>query len=124
MGIIQPMSVGTFWMIMFYFLCEFGDKATNRFFDLRDSIYGNWYLYPVDQQKYFILMILNANKPVYIEGFVIQCTRETYKKVKLVSIFQSLTQNRLIYFSSYYFQDCEYFVLIFYGCSQIYLKCV
>lgn len=85
-GLFQPISALTLWMTMFYFLCDFGDEATNVFIGLSNSIYDHWYLHHVDQQKYFILMILNANKPVYMEGFAIQCTRETFKKVESLLI--------------------------------------
>lgn len=60
--------------------------VTNRYSNLSDLMYENWYLYPSDLQKYFVLMILNAQTPVYLEGISIHCTRETFKKVKFITI--------------------------------------
>lgn len=75
------------WMILFFLLCDFGEKVTNRLTGLSDSIYDiSWYLYPVHQQKYFFLMILNANKPVYVEGFFVKITRESFKQVKRMKV--------------------------------------
>lgn len=69
---------------MFYLLCYFGEQMTNRFSALSSTIYDVFYLYPVDQQKYFILMILNASKAVYLEGFVIQSlTLRTFRNVTI-----------------------------------------
>lgn len=82
MDIFKPMSAGSTWMILFFLLCNFGENVTNRFNGLRYSICDEWYLYPVDQQKYFILMILDANNLVYLDGFAIHITRELFKKVK------------------------------------------
>lgn len=69
---------------MFYLLCDFGEQMANRFSGLSSAIYDVFYLYSVDQQKYFILMILNANKAVYLEGFVIESlTINTFKNVAI-----------------------------------------
>lgn len=76
MDISKPISGILIWMIVFFPLCDFGDKATNQFISLSDSYYEMlWYKLPVDQQKYFILMISDAQEPVYLVGFIAQCTR-------------------------------------------------
>lgn len=70
-------------MIVFFPLCDFGDKVTNRFTSLCDSYYEIlWYHLPLAQQKHIILMILNAQRPIYLDGFMVQCTREMFKKVR------------------------------------------
>lgn len=82
-GINTPVSDMIIWFLLFYLFCDFGDKVTDQFSGSSVKIYNVlWYQYPVDQQKHFILMILDANKPVYIQGFFVQSTRESFKKVK------------------------------------------
>lgn len=69
---------------MFFLLCDYGDKVTNRFALLGDSYYNLlWYCLPVNQQKYIILSILNAKTPIYLEGSAIHSTREAFKKVRI-----------------------------------------
>lgn len=78
----KPVQSVVIWMSIFYLLCHFGDKVTDHFDSLSDSYYEVlWYRLPVKQQKYFILLILNAQKPIYLEAFTLQNTRETFKKV-------------------------------------------
>lgn len=75
------------WFFVFFKLCDFGDKITYQLTAVSDLYFElSWYHLPVDLQKYFILMIMNAEKPVYLEGFVIQCTREVFKKVRTIKI--------------------------------------
>lgn len=83
MDIVKPISAISLWIVLFYMLCNFGDEVTDAFLDLNESIYDLlWYQLPVDQQKYVILMIFNANHPVYLEGLVIRSVRETFRKVE------------------------------------------
>lgn len=119
---VEPMSGGLAYMFWFFVLCDFGEKVTNRFVSLSDSIYDVWYLYPVDQQKYFSLMILNAEQPVHIEGFIIQSTRETFKKVK--SKQNSVINSTITLYNLFYFQGYQYDVLILFDSSPIYLEFV
>lgn len=82
--ILAPFFGVLIWLILLFLLCDYGDKATNEFASLSYSYFEIlWYYLPVDQQKYFILMISNAETPVNLEGFVVQCTRETFKKVRI-----------------------------------------
>lgn len=88
----KPLQSVVIWMLIFYLLCHSGDKVTDHFNTLNDSYYEVlWYRLPVKQQKYFILLILNAQKPIYLEGFSIQNTRETFKKV--ISIISMETRS-------------------------------
>lgn len=67
---------------MFFLVCDFGDKVTNELTSLCDSYFETlWHPLPVELQKYFILSILNAQTPIYLEGFGVYSTRETFKKV-------------------------------------------
>lgn len=81
---------------MIFVLCNFGGEVTDQCASLGDSYYEMlWYLLPVDQQKYFILLNSNAQRPVYLDGFVVQCTREMFKQVRNVIVILQLIE---IYF--------------------------
>lgn len=78
----RPISPMINWLGIFYLVCDFGDKVTYEFTSMCDSYFDTLWLHlPVDLQKYFILAILNAETPVYLEGFGVHSTRETFKKV-------------------------------------------
>lgn len=48
----------------------FGIKSTESFENMCDCVFNaNWYDLPVELQKYFILMIMNIQKPIYYHGF-------------------------------------------------------
>lgn len=67
----------------FYLLCNSGGKVTAAFVDLNESIYRmSWYLYPMECQTNVLVMVMMANKPVYLGGFSsLKCSRETFKQV-------------------------------------------
>lgn len=114
MQIISPVSCTALWMILFLMMCNFGDKVTNRFSDFSYSAYKVlWYQCPVNQQKYFILVILNGNKPVYLEGFVIQSTYLTFQKVNPMNIRWKLKLKEI----RLYFLGHQHSFLIFFGSS-------
>lgn len=49
--------------------CYFGKMATESYRDMANCLFeANWHEYPVEIQKYFILFIANAQKPVYYHG--------------------------------------------------------
>lgn len=60
-----------------------GEGVSNSFAYLNESIFRkSWYLCPVDQQRYVILIMALAQKPDYLEGFAhIKFSRETFKTV-------------------------------------------
>lgn len=53
-----------------FIFCFFGKLATECFEMISDCIYEmEWYAQPNELQKYFILMIVNMQKPIYYHGF-------------------------------------------------------
>lgn len=50
--------------------CYFGKLTTDNYLEFSKCAYelSNWYELPVDLQKYFILVISNANKPLCYNG--------------------------------------------------------
>lgn len=57
--------------------------ATESFEAMSDCLYeSNWPELPIELQKYFILMIQNAQRPLYYHGFEIAVLKmETFCKV-------------------------------------------
>lgn len=81
---IKPVtSIG--WSFAFIVLfCEFGATLTEQFEMLNDKlIQSNWYMFSIDVQRMFLMLILNSGKPTFIRGFGnVSCTRVALKKVK------------------------------------------
>lgn len=108
------------------FYCYFGNMASDRLSSLGDTAFAtDWYNYPVEWQKFVILIALRSGKPVYFKGLnVITCTLEVFGKVSRV-LFCSL-----FYFPSWIFflisifsfkifkSACSYYI-IFRSFSQI-----
>lgn len=81
-----------------FLYCFFGKVATESYRKMVDSLYeANWQILPIELQKYFILMIGNAQRPLYYSGFgVAVLNLKTFCKVrvsesKLKSSLYSLT---------------------------------
>lgn len=54
---------------MFIF-CYYGKIATESFENMADTLYeASWPDLPIELQKYFIVMIGNAQQPLYYHGF-------------------------------------------------------
>lgn len=70
---------------MFY-ICETGQDVSDRSNKFGDEIYKcDWYLLPHKLQRMLIIILINAQEPVYIRGFGnVECTRESFKQVKLI----------------------------------------
>lgn len=66
-----------------YLFCDFGENVTSRFLSINDVIYEcHWYSFPEEVQRILPIIMVSAQKPVYIKGFGnILCTRENFKKV-------------------------------------------
>lgn len=73
--------------------CYLGKMVTDHFLAYADYVYNtNWQKLPVNLRKFIILMIQNAQRPLYYHGFhVMRLDLETFTKVSLpyptISIF-------------------------------------
>lgn len=69
-------------LILFCF-CYFGKLATDSFTNMANRLFEcNWIEFPVDAQKFILLMIRNAQKPIYYHGSGIAVLNlETFSKV-------------------------------------------
>lgn len=53
-----------------FFYCYFGQTAHDTFTNLSDIFFdANWIVLPEDLQRYFIMLIENAQIPFYYHGF-------------------------------------------------------
>lgn len=69
---------------MCYFANMTSDLVTHTSYAAFES---DWYTYPMDIQKFIILIVRRAQNPVKFKGLnVIDCTVETYGKVWELSI--------------------------------------
>lgn len=50
--------------------CYFGMLASESFENIADCLYEmNWHELPLDLQKYFVIMIGNAQRPLFYHGY-------------------------------------------------------
>lgn len=71
--------------------CYFGKLATDSFLNMTDCLFEcNWQDLPIELQKYFIMLIENAQRPLYYHGFKIAVIDlVTFAKVKLTIYHQN-----------------------------------
>lgn len=76
--------------VAIFLICEFGGMVTDRFEKFYDDLCQcNWYLYPMEIQRIYLIFMVNAQQPTMIQGFAnIVCTREYYKKVHLFCVLE------------------------------------
>lgn len=64
--------------------CYFGKLASESYEKMCDCIFFklNWYEFPIELQKYVIVMIANMQKPINYHGFgIINLDLETFARV-------------------------------------------
>lgn len=83
--IVSALSILSIWLPLFYLLCDFGENVSIASGQLDGALFGHsWYLCPNNIQRCFMIMMMLAQKPVYMEGFArLYCSRETFKSVIL-----------------------------------------
>lgn len=67
-----------------YLYCFGGAIVTNNCVKYADALFeSNWFNMPKHFQKYFIIMIAETQKPIYLEGYgLIRLSLESFTKVK------------------------------------------
>lgn len=70
-------------MIWLFCCCHFGFQVTERFDNIKDTVYQlQWYTYPTNIQKDLQLIIASSQRSIHIEGFCnTRCTRDKFTKV-------------------------------------------
>lgn len=101
---MNALDVLVIYLVLFYELCDYGESVATAFTDLYVSIYDlPWHLGPTEMQEYVAFMLKIAQRPVYLHGFYIDCSCETFKKVRseLLHIFDiSLFSSDRFFFCS------------------------
>lgn len=66
-----------------YFYCYYGNRSTNDFAQMAQLLFeSNWNEQSVEIQKFFKMMISNAQRPLFYHGFhIVHLNLETYLKV-------------------------------------------
>lgn len=78
-----------FWSFLIVFLvCEFGEMFSNRFVVFSDTLDRcHWYLFPIELQRIFIIVVANAQRPTIIHAIGnAQCSREANNKVRHIIV--------------------------------------
>lgn len=80
---LYPAVVSTIFLTELFILCYFGDRVTQSFEEIGESIYQQvWYLYPIEVRRKLPSIISVAQIPLYVTAFsVISCTLEYFKVV-------------------------------------------
>lgn len=81
---IGPMVICVISLLLYLLIfCNFGDNVTTEFDHINETIYYfDWQSLPLELKKYLPLMMLLAQKPIYMRGLGrVQCTREMFGKV-------------------------------------------
>lgn len=70
-------------MLILFGYCYFGKMATESYLKMADCLYGlNWHELDLKYQKYFVIMMANAQRPIYYHGFGVAILNlETFLKV-------------------------------------------
>lgn len=80
---LYPLYLASVFVLSLFVLCWLGNLVTDYFEQIGNVVYqGAWPLYPIELRKKLPVIILIAQKPIYISGFgIIVCSLESYKVV-------------------------------------------
>lgn len=75
------------WLFVYCFTSNFVNHYLTS--NINDEIYGsNWYIYPLNLQKYLILILARSQRELNFTGFgLFRCTVEMFGRLKQCSIF-------------------------------------
>lgn len=71
-----------------FIYCYFGKCATDYYTSYAECLFeSNWMVLPNDLQKYFILMISHAQKPLYYHGYgFVHLDLQLFSKVSINNV--------------------------------------
>lgn len=80
-----PLCMMMWSFVAMFCICETGQNVSNQFSKLSEDILKcDWYWLPHKLQRMFIIIMINAQEPVFIRGFGnIKCTRTSFKQVNI-----------------------------------------
>lgn len=81
-----------------YLYCYYGKHATDSYASYADCLFNSkWLALPVNLQKYYILMIAHAQKPLFYQGYgIVKLDLETFSKVSTFKISLSTLKKRYL----------------------------
>lgn len=88
MELIRPL-ISVCWSFCFIgIFCEFGESVTEQFEMIKFELgQRNWYLFPLEMQQTFLIVLANAKQPKYVQGFAnVICSRKAFKNVTFFSL--------------------------------------
>ena len=94
--------------------CYIGTMASESVANMADCLYEiDWHKFPIKLQKYMVLMIQNARRPLYFRGYgMITLNLETFREVSfstdLFLQFIEMKSNHCIVYGSLSFQLIRY----------------
>lgn len=120
-------SILTFWSFGCYFLfCEYGEMVTNQFVKFNDALdQCSWYLFSIEMQHNFVVIVLNAQQPTTIRGYGNSlCARESFKMVISFSVVKNATISINEHFMSIIFFHSYRQLRLAFRISQCYVKSI
>lgn len=68
-----------------FLFCYYGSKLSAKSFELLDALYESmWYEYPIEYQRYVMVMMMRMQRPLVLTGYdVVLCTLPTFTTVHL-----------------------------------------
>lgn len=90
--------------------CFFGKLATESFLEMADCLFeSDWQSLSIEFQKYFILMISNAQIPLYYHGFGLAVLNlETFSNVRTTLYISAWAKQS--FWTYLFFSWCERFI--------------
>lgn len=85
MGAMAALTRTAMYLPIFLLTCDHGEMVTTAMGELDVPLYEmSWHLCPIQQQKYFVHVLMAMQEPVVIKGlFSLDCSRDTFKRVCL-----------------------------------------
>lgn len=103
--IIILVTISSLGLLNIFLYCYFGKLATESFEEMSNSLYeSNWYKLPIKQQKYILLMMVNAKRPLYYHGFgIVILNLETFCNVRKIHNCIHILSVTLFNFQFFYY---------------------
>lgn len=103
-------------LILVFFLCELGQMVSDQYEFLNDEVSQcDWYSFPMEMQRFFMVFISFTQHPVLIQGFGnTRCVRDTFKNVRYSTLLRTTPNLSFFNFSNFFIADDSYKLLLFY----------
>lgn len=81
-----------------YLCCRYASFTVDRISSLGDVVYNsNWYEYPIELRKNFVLIISRSQTPIEFTGLgLIYCTLNSFGKVSFRNVFRLEMKSKIV----------------------------